>query len=144
MPEDASVKSSNVNGDVAIEGIRRVELESIAGDATIKNISGDAGLENIGEAVDLTNLGGDLTVTNTPILRVRHSVGGDADLRNVAVIEIETIGSDLAVARAESVMVSTVGGALKAEEIATAWRCGVVGGDGEIKGSRLPPAPLAN
>src|SRR5260370_39962045 len=122
MPEDASVKSSNVNGDVAIEGIRRVELESIAGDATIKNISGDAGLENIGEAVDLTNLGGDLPVTNTPILRVRHSVGGDADLRNVAVIEIETIGSDLAVARAESVLVCTVGGDLKAEAIKRAVR----------------------
>ncbi len=144
MPEDASVKSSNVNGDVAIEGIRRVELESIAGDATIKNISGDAGLENIGEAVDLTNLGGDLTVTNTPILRVRHSVGGDADLRNVAVIEIETIGSDLAVARAESVMVSTVGGDLKAEEIATALRCGVVGGDGEIKGSARTGITIGN
>src|SRR5205807_1207927 len=35
MPEDAGIKSSNVKGDVAIEGIRRVELESIAGDATI-------------------------------------------------------------------------------------------------------------
>jgi hypothetical protein len=135
MPEDAGIKSSNINGDVAIEGIRRVELESIAGDAAIKNISGDAGLENISEAVDITNLGGDLAVTNTPILRVRHSVGGDAVLKDVAVIEIETIGSDLAITRAESVMVSTVGGDLKAEEIATALRCGVVGGDGEIKGS---------
>ena len=144
MPEDAGIKSSNVKGDVAIEGIRRVELESIAGDATIKNVSGDAGLENISEAVDLTNLGGDLTVTNTPILRVRHSVGGDAVLRNIAVIEIETIGSDLAVARAESVMVSTVGGDLKAEEIATALRCGVVGGDGEIKGSARTGITIGN
>src|SRR6266567_1344247 len=144
MPEDAGIKSSNVKGDVAIEGIRRVELESIAGDATIKNVSGDAGLENISEAVDLTNLGGDLTVTNTPILRVRHSVGGDAVLRNIAVIEIETIGSDLTVARAESVMVSTVGGDLKAEEIATALRCGVVGGDSEIKGSARTGITIGN
>ncbi len=144
MPEDAGIKSSNINGDVAIEGIRRVELESIAGDATIKNISGDAGQENISEAVDITNLGGDLAVTNTPILRVRHSVGGDAVLKDVAVIEIETIGSDLAVTRAESVMVSTVGGDLKAEEIATALRCGVVGGDGEIKGSARTGTTIGN
>jgi hypothetical protein len=72
---DNGVKSANITGDVQIVGVRRVELENVAGDATIKNISGDAGLENIGEAVDLTNLGGDLSVTNTPILRVRHSVG---------------------------------------------------------------------
>src|SRR5260370_3269357 len=82
MPEDASVKSSNVNGDVALEGIRRVELESIAGDATIKNISGDAGLENIGKAGDLTTLGEDLTVTNTPILPLRQSAAGDGHSRN--------------------------------------------------------------
>lgn len=144
MPEDAGIKSSNVDGDVEIEGIRRVELESVAGDATIKNISGDVGLENISEAIDLTTLGGDLTVTNSPILRVRHSVGGDAVLRDVAVIEIETIGSDLAVARAESVMVSTVGGDLKAEEIAAALRCGVVGGDGEIKGSARTGITIGN
>src|SRR5436305_8239882 len=144
VPEDAGIKSSSINGDVEIEGIRRVELESIAGDAMIKNISGEAGQENSGEAVDLTNLGGDLVVTNTPILRVRHSVGGDAVLKDVAVIEIETIGSDLAVARAESVMVSTVGGDLKAEEIAAALRCGVVGGDGEIKGSARTGITIGN
>jgi len=39
----------------------------------------DAELENVGEAIELTNLGGDLQVTNSPALRVRHSVGGDAE-----------------------------------------------------------------
>src|SRR2546423_3494023 len=127
VPEDASIKSTNITGDVTIEGVRRVELENVAGDTTIKNVSGDAGLENIGEAIDLTNLGGDLSVTNVPILRVRHSVGGDATLQDVAVIAIETIGSDLTVARAETAMISTVGGVLSAVEIAAALRCGVVG-----------------
>src|SRR6266852_4793329 len=119
VPADAGIKATNVTGDVTIDGVRRVALENVAGDATIKNISGDAGLENIGEAVDLTNLGGDLSVTNTPILRVRHSVGGDASLKDVGVIEIEIVGSDLAVERAETVMISTVGGDLSAEEVSS-------------------------
>lgn len=79
VPEDTGIKTANIQGDVLVDGVRRVELENISGDATIRNISGDAGLENIGDAVDLTNLSGDLSVTNAPILRVRHSVGGDAD-----------------------------------------------------------------
>ena len=144
VPEDAGIKSANITGDVLIEGVRRVELENVAGDATMKNISGDAGLENIGEAIDLTNLGGDLSVTNTPILRVRHSVGGDAVLKDVAVIEIETIGSDLSVARAETVMISTVGSDLSAEDIAAALRCGVIGGDGDIKGGAHTGITIGN
>jgi hypothetical protein len=144
VPEDTAIKSANITGDVQIVGVRRVELENVAGDATIKNISGDAGLENIGEAVDLTNLGGDLSVTNTPILRVRHSVGGDASLKDVGVIEIEIVGSDLAVERAETVMISTVGGDLSAEEVTSTLRCGVIGGDAEIKGGARSSITIGN
>jgi len=144
VPEDTSFKSANINGDVLVDGVRRVELENISGDATIKNISGEAGLENIGEAVDLTNLGGDLSVSNTSILRVRHSVGGDAALKDVAVIEIETVGSDLAVVRAETVMISTVGGDLSAEEVSSALRCGVVGGDCSVTGGARTGITVGN
>jgi hypothetical protein len=144
VPEDTGIKSANITGDVVVEGVRRVELENVAGDAVIKNISGDAGLENMNEAVDLTNLGGDLSVTNTPILRVRHSVAGDAVLKNVAIIEIETVGSDLAVERSETVMVSTVGGDLSAEEVSSALRCGVVGGDAEVTGGARTGVTIGN
>src|SRR2546421_11770330 len=110
VPEDAAINAANVTGDAEVEGVRRVELENVAGDVKLKDIAGDAGLENIGEAIDLTNLGGNLAVTNAPVVRVRHSVGGDAELKDVAVVEIETVGSDLSVERAESVVVSNVGG----------------------------------
>ena len=144
VPEDTGIKTANIQGDVLVDGVRRVELENISGDATIKNISGDAGLENIGDAVDLTNLGGDLSVTNAPILRVRHSVGGDAALKDVAVIEIETVGSDLAVVRAETVIVSTVGGDLSTEEVSSALRCGVVGGDCAVTGGARTGVTVGN
>ncbi|MDQ6645014.1 MAG: hypothetical protein M3Y76_11245, partial [Chloroflexota bacterium] len=61
-----------------------------------------------------------------------------------AVIEIETIGSDLSVARAETVMISTVGGDLSAEDFAAALRCGVIGGDGDIKGSARTGITIGN
>ena len=144
VPEDTGIKSANITGDVVIEGVRRVELGNIAGDASIKNITGDTGLENINEAIDLTSVEGDLSVTNTPILRVRHSVAGDAVLKNVAIIEIETVGSDLAVERSETVMVSTVGGDLSAEEVSSALRCGVVGGDAEVTGGARAGVTIGN
>src|SRR5579859_2488187 len=112
VPEDAAIKAEHVAGDAEIEGIRRVELDNVAGDVTLRDISGDAELENVGEAIELTNLGGDLEVTNTPALRVRHGVGGDASLKNVAFVEIETVGGDLSLAGAETATVSTVGGDL--------------------------------
>src|SRR5213080_4769438 len=46
MPEDASIKATNVTGDAVVAGVRRVELENVAGDVSLKDISGDAGLEN--------------------------------------------------------------------------------------------------
>ncbi len=144
VPEDAGIKANNVDGDVSIEGVRRVELENAAGDVELKNISGDAGLENIGEAVDITNLGGDLKVTNTPALQVRHSVGGDAWLKDIATVKIETIGGDLSIRGSETVLVNTVGGDLDAEEVGATLRCGVVGGDAKLQSSTHAEAILGD
>ncbi|HYK86639.1 MAG TPA: hypothetical protein VEV19_14820, partial [Ktedonobacteraceae bacterium] len=94
VPEDTAINATHVEGDALIEGVRRVALDNMSSDVVLKNIAGDAGLENIGEAVELTNLGGDLVVLNTPVLRIRHSVGGDAKVKQVGVVEIETIGGD--------------------------------------------------
>ena len=144
VPEDAGIKATNVTGDAEIEGIRRVELENVAGDVTLKNISGDAELENVGEAIELTNLGGDLEAINSPALRVRHSVGGDATLKKVAFVEIETVGGDLSVEEAESVLVSTVGGDLDASEVVAALRCGVVICDCQVQGSARTDIVVGN
>ncbi len=135
VPDDAAIKATSVNGDALVEGVRRVALDNVSGDVVLKNIAGDAGLENIGEAIELTNLGGDLVVMNTPVLRVRHSVGGDTQVKNVGVIEIETIGGDLSLEQAETVVVSTVGGDISVRGVQAALRCGVVGGDGSVQGS---------
>ncbi|TMB84221.1 MAG: DUF4097 domain-containing protein [Chloroflexi bacterium] len=144
VPEDTGIKATNVMGNAEIEGIRRAELENVAGDVTLNNISGDAELENVGEAIELTNLGGDLEATNSPALRVRHSVGGDATLKKVAFVEIETVGGDLSVEEAESALVSTVGGDLDATDVVAALRCGVVSGDCQVQGSARTDIVVGN
>jgi len=135
VPSDTAIQASNVNGDAVLEGVRRVVLENVSGDAVLKNISGDAGVENIGEAVELTTLGGDLVVMNAPVLHVRHAVGGDAQVKQVGVVEIETIGGDFSMEQGETVVVSTVGGDISVRGVQAALRCGVIGGDASVQAS---------
>ncbi len=134
VPIDTAIKATRVNGDALIEGVLRVSLDNVSGDVVLKNIAGDTGLENIGEAIELTNVGADLVVMNAPVLRVRHSVGGDVQIKNVGVIEIETIGGELSLEQAETVVISTVGGDMSVRSVQAALRCGVVGGDGSVQG----------
>src|SRR5579863_7819193 len=55
VPADAAIKATSVEGDVAIEGVRLVELGNVDGDVALKDISGDAGIENVGASIDITN-----------------------------------------------------------------------------------------
>ncbi len=72
-------------------------------------------------------------MTNSPVLRVRHAVGGDASLRQVGKVEIETVGGNLSIQGGETVVISTIGGDLDAEEVVAALRCGVISGDALIQ-----------
>lgn len=135
VPPDTSIVLTNGRGDVEIVGVRLVKLDTVAGDVTLKDISGDAELENVGAAIELHNLGGDLNVVNSPILRVRHSVGGDATLRDVGIAEIETVGGDLSLAHVDTIVVSTIGGDLGADRVGVSLRCGTVGGDCHVQSS---------
>jgi len=135
VPANASIKVSVVNGDVAISGVRQVELENASGDVEIRDIAGDAALEHVSEAVTLTNIGGDLAVTNTPTLRVHRKVGGDAELAEIGQAELESIGGDCDVQDAMTVVIGSIGGDLDAQTVSTTLRCGTVGGDCDVQGS---------
>jgi hypothetical protein len=144
VPEDAAIKASEVEGDVEIEGVRLVQLENVAGDVAMENIAGDAGLENVGAAIEIAEIGGDLTVENSPVLRVRHIIGGDAAIKQVGMVEMETVGGDCSVERSETVLVSTIGGDLSAKEVTAALRCGVVSGDANVQGLASTEVMLGN
>jgi hypothetical protein len=125
VPADTSISVTDLAGDADIAGVRLVDL---------KNVSGEVELNDIAEAIELAGLSKDLDVTNTPTLSVRGAIGGDVSLAHVAQVEIETVGADLTLEGAETVIVGTVGGDLDAQDVATALRCGTVGGDCQVQG----------
>ncbi len=112
VPTSAEIKVTNLRGDVTIEDVRRVELEDIGGDVELQDIGIGTDVEKIGEAVALRGLHADVTVNNATSLRAGGEIGGDASISNVALVEIETVGADLNLVKAESAVIGTVGGDL--------------------------------
>jgi hypothetical protein len=144
VPFNTDIQVTSLSGDVTIDSVRRVELKDIGGDVELEDIGADVDLENIGETVALTNIAADLNVTNTAGLRSRDGIGGDTSLTNVALAEIESVGAELSVEHAETVVVSTVGGDLDASDIAHALRCGNIGGDFELQDSADAEVTVGN
>lgn len=135
VPASASVRATDVSGDVSIEGVRRVDL---------KNVDGDVDIEDISESVELAHVSSDLSVTGTPDLRAKGGLGSDVTLRDIGLAEIETVGSDLTVQGAETVVVGTVGGDLDATGVAKALRIVVVGADCQVQGSASTEVAIGN
>src|SRR5260221_1191282 len=144
VPTGAEIKVTNLQADVSIQNVRRVELEGISSDVKLQNIGIGADREKIGEAVALAELRGDLNVTNASSLRARRDIRGDSSLTNVALIEIETVGGDLSLHQAEAVVIGTVGGDLEAVDIDDALSCGNVGGDCQVNGSSSSEVAVGN
>src|SRR5579863_533967 len=136
VPQNATIIVETASGDVSIAGVRHVELGNMAGDVDLRDIHGDG--------IEITNVAGDFSVSNASAVRVRHSIGSDAEFKNVAVVEVETVGSDLSVQKAETVLVSTVGGDVTAREVAATIRIGVLGGDSDIEGSAHVEIAIGN
>lgn len=143
-PFDTEIRVDGLGGEVYAQDIRRIELNNVQGDVELKNIGADASLTNIGEAIALTDIGGDLQVHQAPSLRARRKIGGDADLREVPLIEIETVGGDLNLDHAEMASIGNVGGDLEVNDISEVLRCGNVGGDCQIGGSTQAEISLGN
>lgn len=144
VPMDTDIQATNVNGDVSIEDVRRVELKDIGGDVSLEQIGADVDLENIGTVIELTNLGADLEVKNAPVLRSRDGIGADASISDVAQVEIESVGADLSLEHVETALIGDVGGDLDAREVATALSCGNVGGDCQVQGNANTVVTIGN
>src|SRR5713101_1746221 len=136
VPTSTEIRVTNLRGDVSIEDVRRVELEDIAGDVELQNIGIGTDVEKIGEAIALTGLHADVTVTNATSLRARGEIGGDASISDVALVEIETVGADLNLVKAETtrseVAIGNVGGDVEVNSASQA-HIGSVGGDCELR-----------
>ena len=144
VPTSTEIRVTNLRGDVSIEDVRRVELEDIAGDVELQNIGIGTDVEKIGEAIALKGLHADVTVTNATSLRARGEIGGDASISDVALVEIETVGADLNLVKAETAVIGTVGGDLEVKEITDDLSCGNVGGDCKVDASTRSEVAIGN
>ena len=133
IPADAEIHVTNLKGDVSIHGVRRVELVDIGGDVALHDIGIGVDIEKIGEAVALKDLCCDLRVVNATTLRSRGSIGNDAFLSHVALVEMETVGNDLTLENVETAVVGNVGEDLHVDEIADALSCGNIGNDCTVR-----------
>ncbi len=133
IPADAEIQVTNLKGDVSIHGVRRVELVDIGGDVALHDIGIGVDIEKIGEAVALKDLRGDVRVINVTALRSRGSIGNDAFLSHVALVEMETVGNDLTLENVETAVVGNVGEDLHVDEIADALSCGNIGNDCTVR-----------
>lgn len=135
VPQSATIIVETALDDVAIRGVRHVELGSAAGDVELHDIHGDG--------IQITNVAGDFSASNVSAVHV-HSIGSDADFNNVALVEVETVGGDLSVQKAEAVLVGTVGGDMSAREVVATLRFGVLGSDGDIEGGTRTEVTIGN
>ncbi len=126
VPGGSTISVTRLDGDIAVEGVRRIELAQVRGDVD---------LEHIAEAVEATDLAGDLDVVHTPIVLVRGIVGGEVDLADVTRIEIEAVADDMSIQRATTVVAGSVDGNLDVDHLTGDLRCGTVGRDCEIQDS---------
>ena len=87
VPVETLIGVKSVDGEVAIENVRQVEVDAIGGDVSIKNISGsvelaevdgDASLTSIGGELMLHDIAGDLLVRQATLVRVGGKISGDA------------------------------------------------------------------
>ena len=144
VPLDAEIRAANVEGDVAISNVRRVELQRVEGDVHLENIGLGVDIELIGEAIAIDRVSGDLSVQNASSLRTKEAIEGDVAITNVALIEMESMEGDLVLKHTETVVIGSVGGDMLVEDIADALSCGNVGGDCQIKASEKAELSIGN
>ena len=144
VPPDTEIRASNVEGDVSISNVRRVELQHIDGDVSLENIGLGVDIELIGEAIAIDRISGDLSVQNASSLRSKEAIEGDVALTNVALIQMERADDDLILKHTETVMIGSVSGDMSVEDIADALSCGNVGGDCHVEGGEHAELTIGN
>ena len=144
VPPDTEIRASNVEGDVSISNVRRVELQRIDGDVALENIGLGVDIELIGEAIAIDRISGDLSVQNASSLRTKEAIEGDVAITDVALIQMERADGDLFLKHTETAMIGSVSGDMSVEDIADALSCGNVGGDCHIEGGEHAELTIGN
>lgn len=126
VPATTVAAIANVHGDVAVCDIQSIALETINGSITINTIDRD---------VFLTNIQGDIEIRQAESCKLLGRGAEDVEIHDVAMVEIETIDSDLIIVGAQAVTIETIGGDCTAESIAESFRYGTIGADLAVTGT---------
>jgi hypothetical protein len=140
VPYDTEVHASDVDGDVAIKQVRRVELRDVDGDVLLEHIGQGVDVE----AVTVASISGDLVVRDATTLRAREVIEGDASISDVALVELEHVEGDVSLQHPETAVVGTVGGDFSASGVEETLNCGNAGGDCSISGSGRAECTIGN
>jgi hypothetical protein len=143
VPIGTALIIERCKGDVSVNEIAALTLEYVSGDVEIADIRGP---------VRLRKIKGDLELNDAESLTVEEGVDGDAEVRNVALIDIDAVGGDceinqartvkidaiggeLDLMQAESVSLGAIGGDCEVSEISLSFRYGSIGGDLDVQES---------
>ena len=129
------IVGTGLGRDVTIERAGNVSLKDVGGGVTLEEISGDVELVNLRDAAELSSIGGNLRAAHMPRLHVQQGLGGNGTLLDLGHVDIDKVGGNLWVTRAETVTVDTVGGELDLEGVDGVVRCRAVGGNCEERNS---------
>ena len=153
VPVETTIGVKSVDGEVAIDNVRQVEVDAIGGDVTIKNISGsvelaeidgDASLTSIGGDLTLHDIAGDLLVRQAALVRVGGKISGDAAFLAVSNLEIERVDGDLKLEETRETSVGRVGGDLHAKNGIAVLRGGSIGNDCQLQSDGNADVSLEN
>jgi SHOCT-like domain len=104
LPRSANLQVESIAGDASLQALSGpVTLGPVAGDLTMKDlgpvmlgtVSGDASLRNIG-ALNAENISGDFALRGGHGICAVDLIGGDASIRDIdGMVAVESVGSDL-------------------------------------------------
>ena len=80
VPYDTEIHANNVEGDVAIKQVRRVELRDVEGDVLLERIGQGVDIE----AITVSDISGDLVVRDATTLRAREVTGRSRTYSRIA------------------------------------------------------------
>ncbi|MBK9715466.1 MAG: hypothetical protein IPO81_29915 [Kouleothrix sp.] len=125
VPADAEVVAEQVAGDMSCRGVRALSLSACGGDVDI---------DEIAESIRLDQVGGSVVARDSSSLTLLSEVGGDVDVSDVALVEIERVSGDLQVSGAQSATIGNVDGDCQVTSTES-FRYGNIGGDLQVSSS---------
>jgi len=103
LPQSAEVHIATIHGDAHVTHLRRVSIDHISGDLTLRQITeqvtigvvnGDLTASAVAELIVTSDIQSDVTLTDVPVVRLT-GVNGDLTGRGVLSLSLDQVAGDL-------------------------------------------------